>query len=159
MKNIEEITVNQKQINDLMREYEDLSRKLLSCEVDDIMPVIQKRERISVIITGLSNKITELCSEDKTGNEIAAYKNSCLRSDLPEEMLPIFDLRQEFNSIAFRVKNIDAEATERIEYEKEKLIKKIKDNNNGQNAKASKFLNGGMTMGQDVYFPKKQKII
>ncbi|MGN0620315.1 MAG: hypothetical protein ACI4I9_00470 [Porcipelethomonas sp.] len=159
MENIAEITDYQAKINKLMLEYEGISRKLLECTIDEIPVLIKNREDLSVSITAMSDRINVLCSEDETGMALSAYKNSCLRSELSDELKQIFDLRQEFNSIAFRIKNLNYEITGRIELEKNKLLEKIIENNNGQNAKAAKYLNGGMTTGKNIYFPKNKKLI
>lgn len=159
MENIAEITEYQKEINRLMEKYEEYSRELLVCEVDDITSYIEKRQNISEKVTALSNSINAWCAADETGMCMAAFRNSCGRSEVPDELKQVFDLRQEFNGIAFRIKNLDVAIVERIEIEKDMLIKKIKDNNSGQNAKASKYMSGIVDVGKDVYFPKREKKI
>lgn len=157
MENLEKIIENQRRINDLMRKYEDSTRKLLVCTIDEISGYIEARDSLIKQIDILNNEVLNLC--DENSSEYLAYKNFCDRSELPDETKEIFDLRQEFNGIAVRVKSMDPEITERISIEKDKLLVKIKKNNTGQNAKAAKYFNAGLSQGENIYFPENKKKI
>lgn len=150
------IIERQKKINILMQKYEDLTRKLLDCPVDDILMLTEKRKRISEEITVHDTFIKNEC----TNNDelISAYKNNCEREMLPEEFVEVFDLRQQFNSMAFRVSALDPEIKERIELLKNELVDKIKKNNSGQNAKAAKYASVGMSSGK-IFIPENKKRI
>lgn len=157
MDKFEKIIEIQGKINDLMKKYEDYTRKLLVCDIDEISGYIGSRNMIIKKIDILNNEILEMC--DKNSFEYLAYKNLCDRSELTDNLKEIFDLRQEFNGIAARVKSMDPEITERISIEKDKLLVKIKKNNTGQNAKAAKYFNAGLSQGSNIYFPENKKKI
>lgn len=71
----------------------------------------------------------------------------------------VFDLRQKFNSIAFRVSGMEPQITERIIILKNDLMNKIKKNNSGQNAKAAKYAGAGLSGGKKFFiFLKIKKV-
>ncbi|MGN1482013.1 hypothetical protein [Porcipelethomonas sp.] len=157
MEKVEKIIENQKKINSFMEKYEDYTRKLLGCSIDDITKYINAREELISKIDISNKEILSLCEENSF--EYMAYKNLCGRGELPDTYTEIFDLRQNFNSILARVKSMEPEIIERITIEREKVLKKIKENNSGQNAKAAKFFNAGISSGQNMFFPENKKQI
>lgn len=154
---IEFVTENQKRINKLISQYEKITRKLLDCDVDDILILTEKRKSISQEITKLDNQIRNECSE--TPKALEAYLNKCDRSELTDELKHIFDLRQEFNGIAFGISSMDPEIIERINLIRDDLVLKIKKNNSGQNAKAAKYAKTGISDGSNFFVPENKKLI
>ncbi len=157
MENFEIIIEIQKKLLILIKKYEDASRKLLECDIDEITNHVNTRESIINRIAELTNQIYCQCDEDSP--ERLAFKNKCDRSSLPDNLKEIFDLRQEFNSYAVRARDMDPEITERITINRELLLEKIKKINSGQTAKAAKYFNSGITEGKNVYFPENKKKI
>lgn len=155
--NVELVTENQKRINKLISRYEELTRKLLDCEVDDILILTEKRKGLSSEITKLDSQIKNEFAENTQALE--AYQNKCDRSSLPDELRQVFDLRQEFNSIAFRISSMDPEIKERISLLRDELVVKIKKNNSGQNAKAAKYAKAGVSSGSNFFVPENKKLI
>ncbi|MCM1227778.1 MAG: hypothetical protein NC320_10235 [Clostridium sp.] len=151
---IKEIQVR---INNLMKKYEDNTRKLLECPIDDVLILTENRQSISKEISKLDSQIKQECAENEKA--LNAYTNKCGRNELSEELQAVFDLRQEFNAIAFRVSEMDPEITERISIMRDELICKIKKNNSGQNAKAAKYAQVGMPTGDNLFFPENKKRI
>lgn len=154
---IELILNNQKRIINLMRKYEDTTKKLIDCPIDDILILTEKRKSISSEVTLLDNQAKCECAENDMA--FAAYINECNRSELSEDLKKIFDMRQELNGIVFRIKAIDPEIKERTEILRDELIDKIKKNNSGQNAKAAKYAAAGFGAGGNLYIPKNKKMI
>lgn len=154
---IEIVTGNQKRINKLISRYEEITRKLLDCEVDDILILTEKRKAISLEITKLDSQIKNELAESPEA--LAAYQNKCDRSELSDELKPVFDMRQEFNGIAFRISSMDPEIKERISLLRDELVVKIKKNNSGQNAKAAKYAKAGISSGNSFYVPENKKLI
>ena len=154
---IEFVTENQKRINKLISQYEKITRKLLDCDVDDILILTEKRKGISQEITKLDNQIRNECSEIPKALE--AYLNKCDRSELTDDLKQVFDLRQEFNGIAFGISSLDPEIIERINLIRDDLVIKIKKNNSGQNAKAAKYAKAGMSGGSNFFVPENKKLI
>lgn len=157
MENLKKIIDNQEKINELTEKYENCTRKLLSCSVDEIPGFVDKREVLLKKIGALDNEILDLCEENS--QEYLAYKNICDRSELPDELKEVFDLRQQFNSSAARIQDMEPEIKERIAIERDRLLEKIKKNNSGQNAKAAKYFNAGLSQGKNIYFPENKKRI
>lgn len=154
---IEFVTETQKRINKLISRYEEITRKLLDCEVDDILILTEKRKGISQEITNFDNQIRNECAE--TPEALSAYLNKCDRGELSDELKQIFDLRQEFNGYAFRIQSMDPEIRERINLLRDDLVVKIKENNSGHNAKAAKYAKAGVSSGSDLFVPENKKLI
>ena len=157
MENIEKIIENQQKLLVLIQKYEDKSRLLLGCDIDEIADLVNARESIINRIDVLTKEILSICNE--TSPEYLAFKNKCDRESLPENIKEIFDLRQEFNSYAMRAYNMDPEIVEKIKINRDLLLKKIKENNSGQTAKAAKYFNAGLSQGQNIYFPENKRKI
>lgn len=151
------IKESQKKINSLMTDYECLTRDLLECDDDDILALTQKRQTIIEKILELDDKIKRNCSDNALA--LAAYLNKCERNGIPDYLLEIFDLRQEFNAMAFRVKNAEPEIIERISILRGEMMEKIKKNNSGQNAKAAKYAGVGMPSDKAVFISENKKQI
>lgn len=155
---IELVLDNQRRIINLMKKYEDITKKLLDCPIDDILMLTEKRKSISQEVTVLDNQAKKECSENKQA--IEAYTNKCNRSELSQDLQEIFDRRQELNGIVFRIKTLDPEITERIELLRAEIVGKIKKNNVGQNAKAAKYAAAAMPPPSGkLYIPKNKKMI
>lgn len=154
---IKVITEKQKQINELMIKYENITRKMIDCPVDDILGYTEKRQILSESISEIDNQIINMCNDSPL--ILAAYKNKCDRSELDIDTIKVFDLRQEFNSSAFRVSAMESQITERIVILKSDLMNKIKKNNLGQNAKAAKYAGAGISGGKNLFFPENKKSI
>ena len=151
------IIEKQEQINKLMVKYENITKQMLDCPVDDILGYTEKRQTLSEIITELDKQISDECIDSPIIS--AAYKNKCARNELDESGMRVFDLRQKFNSIAFRVSGMEPQITERIIILKNDLMNKIKKNNSGQNAKAAKYAGAGLSGGKKPFFPENKKSI
>ncbi len=155
---IELVIDNQRRIINLMKKYEDISRKLIDCPIDDILILTEKRKSISQEVSVLDNQAKKECSEDKKAMD--AYTNKCDRSELSEKFQEIFDKRQELNGIVFRIRALDPEIIERIELIRDDIVNKIKKNNSGQNAKAAKYAAASLSpVRNNLYIPKNKKMI
>lgn len=155
--NIEFIKDNQKKINHHMSIYEDITRQLLDADIDGIFELTEKRKDIIDKISKLDYEIKKECSKNDVA--LSAYDNTCGRDELPDELKDIFDLRQEFNAYAFRVKELDPEITKRIVVFRDEIMHKIKKNNSGQNAKVAKYASAGMDSGGNLHFPENKNMI
>ena len=69
-------------------------------------------------------------------------RNVTLFTEVDNPLEQIFIKSQQIFSVFTRIKDSDIQAVDRINLEKEILIEKIKETNNGQQAKASKFAVG-----------------
>lgn len=157
MENIKKITDIQQKLIVLIKKFEEKSKQLLECDIDEIANLVNSRQSIIDRIIFLSNEIYKLCDEDSL--QRLAFENKCDRSSLSEEEKEIFDLRQEFNIYAVRAHNMDSEIIGRIQIYKDKLLVKIKQNNSGVTAKAAKYYNAGLSQGKNLYFPENKRKI
>lgn len=152
-----EIVVDhQKHINILMNRYEDTTRKMLDCSTDDIFLLTEKRKSISEAVSKLDVQILNECGNNDVA--LSAYKNKCARDELSDEFKQVFDLRQEFNSIAFRISSLEPEIKQRIKILRDNLVVKIKKNNSSQDAKAAKYASNVSGSGE-FFVPKNKKMI
>ena len=71
------IIEKQEQINKLMVKYENITKQMLDCPVDDILGYTEKRQTLSEIITELDKQISDECIDSPIIS--AAYKNKCAR--------------------------------------------------------------------------------
>lgn len=143
------IIEKQEQINKLMVKYENITKRMLDCPVDDILGYTEKRQTLSEIITELDKQISDECIDSPIIS--AAYKNKCARNELDESGMRVFDLRQKFNSIAFRVSGMEPQITERIIILKNDLMNKIKKNNSGQKRKGGQICRGRFVRRKKVF--------
>ncbi len=155
--NTEKIIHIQKTLLVLIKKYESKTRQLLDCDIDKISELVTSRDSILKRIGVLSNEILKYCGEESLAYK--AFKNSCNRSELTDELKEVFDLRQEFNIYGARAYSMDPEIVERIKINRDMLLEKIKDNNSSSTAKAAKYYNAGLTQGKNVYFPENKKKI
>lgn len=154
---IEIVVENQKRINALMSKYEEATRKMIDCPIDDILPLTEKRQSISKEVSKLDIQIKDECCN--TPEALSAYKNKCVRDELADSFKQIFDLRQNFNAIAFAITSLEPEIRGRIMILRDELIDKIKENNSGQVAKAAKYVNAGLSGGENLFIPENKKMI
>ncbi len=157
MENIEKITDIQKKLIVLIKKYEEKTKKLLTCDIDEISVLVNSRESILKRIWELSGEITFLCGENTQMK--SAFENTCDRNQLPSELFEIFDLRQEFNIYAARAHSMEPGIIEIIQMNRDSLLEKIKEHNSGPAAKAAKYYNAGLTQGKNFYFPENKKKI
>ena len=157
MQNISETCDLIKNVTELLDEYESITRCLLECDIDDITSYVEKRQHIVEKIDVVTKRIHENIGDDQQAMD--AFRNICSISELPDELKEIFELRQQMNVHLWHIHEIEIQVTDRIRIEKENLLKKIKSNNSGQNAKAAKYVNGGLNTGQNVFFPENKKLI
>ncbi len=154
---IHDIIEIQKKLLVLIKKYEEKTVKLLSCDVEEIEMLVSTRGSILDRIGVLSGMVIGSCGRDSI--EVQAFTNKCDRGNLPSEFVEIFDLRQEFNIYAIRSYGMEPEIIERIQIKKDVLLEKIKKNNSSATAKAARYYNGGLSQGQNLYFPKNKKKI
>ena len=126
-----------------LEKFEKETIEIISCDTENIEFHTQKRVDITKNIDGLFSQIDDICSQMKDGDEIRKIiRNVSLFTEVSEDTEKIFMKSQEIFSVFTRIKDSDIQAVNRINLEKEILIKKIKETNNGQQAKAAKFAVG-----------------
>lgn len=159
MDNHNYVLIMQKQQNLLfyVKKYEEETRLLYDCDIDDVEGHVKERERLIKLIDVNTKDILKICPEGS--DQYKAFKNSCDRDELSPADQQIFDLRQQFNSYAYKAHALDHEIIERIKHFRDQVKEKIVENNSGQTAKAAKFYGGGLNNGNNLFIPKNKKQI
>ena len=124
--------------------FEQETREIMSCDIDDIEPHSNNRLKITKELDKLFGHIELLCSEmGEDGDRVRRIIKSSrdLTETAPDEEAIYFKM-QELISLLNRIKDSDVQAIDRIELEKDNLLGKIKAENKGAGAKAAKFIVG-----------------
>lgn len=146
-------------IHSLLLEYEDETLPLSTCPIDDIDDYIEKRSAIMEKIVLQNKAIQNECDSEPTGLLKAAAFCSCDRSDLSEELREIFDAKLMVNAVLTRIISAEKQASERIAFERDELISKIKSMNQSANANAAKYYDASRYKPDEYFFhPESKKI-
>lgn len=156
MTNAEKICGLYDEMREILEDYEKNTNSLLTCGVDEVLMFLEKRQVCADKIDVINNRILDLCSLDETGMTKKASDNSCSRDELDEDLVIVFDARQSVNPIVNRVKKKDLQIIDRIAVEKEKLMRKIRENNKSNAAKASKYSTYTSASQNSVFIPPKK---
>lgn len=120
--------------------FEKETIEILSCDMEKIEGHTENRVSITKELDVIFGQIDDICSTMENGAKIRKIiKNVSAFTDVAPEEEEIFLKAQEIFSVLNRIKDSDIQAVDRINLEKEMLIRKIKQTNRGQEAKAAKF--------------------
>ena len=142
----------------LLLEYEKATLPLITCELDEVSEYIEARGRLMEKLREKNDELTAFCAA-QGGQLAAAASCSCDRDTLPRELQEIFDARLEVSSVVTRLLSEERQAAERLTHERDGLISKIKDINNGYNAQASKYYDVSRYNADKYYFRQEPKKI
>ena len=121
-------------------EYEELTRRMLGCPVEEMEEHLESRQRLIGEIDSLSNELFALAdSLEQPEAARAALRLSCGRDELPANLLPLFDQSQQICAVVSRVGRCEPQLADRIEEELEALTEKIRENNRSVSARAAKY--------------------
>jgi hypothetical protein len=158
--NLKEICLILDSIKENLLEFERETINIISCDIDSIQNHTENRVSITSKMDESFKKIDEICSSMEKGSEIRKIiRNVSNYSSVEPENEPVFLKAQSIFSIVNRIKDSDIQAVDRINLEKNILLKKIKDINNGQEAKASKFKIGTSNDGSKLHFNNNSKSV
>ena len=147
------------EIKNCLLNFEKETMDIISCNVEDIEKHTQNRVDITQKLDSLFGEIDSICENMENGDDIKKMiRNVSLYTNVKKEEEKVFLKSQEIFSVFTRIKDSDVQAVDRINIEKEMLIKKIKDTNNGQQAKAAKF-SVGVDDGMKKHFDEEKKLI
>lgn len=150
MKYAEEICALLDEKKDAFERYREETEELLSCPVDDMEGHMAMRAQLEGRINDIDADISHVCGEaGEAGKQMmAAVKNSCSRGEISGELAAVFDKAQEIFTVISTVMDTEPQIRQRIDLEKEILLKKIKENNTGVKAQAAKYF-------KTAYAPQK----
>ncbi len=144
---------------DIFLQYEKDTEALLSCEADEIEAHMKSRKRLSGEVDRIDAALDRLAA-DGAENQTAvrqALKNHCGRSQIPAELRPVFDSAQQIFTVIHRIRRMESRAEERIKFEQDILLEKIKDLNRSTAAQASRFYGTAGITSQPGFFPPTYK--
>lgn len=126
---------------ELFREYEDATEKLLSVDVDEMENQMNRRQKLIVQIDYIDAKLQETAQGMDGLSDLAwrAVRLQAAKSDIPQELWPVFEKAQEMYAVANRIRINEPLAVDRIEEELEHLSEKIRETNRSVSAKAARF--------------------
>ena len=126
-----------------LEKFEEITIEIITCDIDNIENLTNKRVETVHTIDSFFKQIDEICSDMKKGGEIRKIiRNVKLFTEVDDDLEDIYIKSQNIFSIYTRIKDSDIQALNRINLEKQVLLKKIKEENNTQQAKAAKFAVG-----------------
>lgn len=147
------------EIKNCLLDFEKETMDIISCNIEDIEEHTRKRVDITQKLDEIFKEIDLICENMENGEKIKKMiRNVSLYTNVNKDEEPVFLKAQEIFSVFTRIKDSDVQAVDRINIEKEMLIKKIKDTNNGQQAKAAKF-SVGVDDGMKKHFEEEKKLI
>ena len=136
--------------------YEQATDGLIMSNADTAPAFMQRRQELMDQISEIDDRIAALCFDADDGKLIAlAVKNKCDRAQLPKEICPLFDLAQQIFAVINRIRQMEPQALDRMIIEKEALLAKIKDTNQGVGAKASRYYNSGFHTSDTGFLQSK----
>ena len=145
-------------LNQLL-EFERETMEIMYCDVDSILRHTENRVSITHNIDNIFSEIEKICNQIRDGEELwKIIKNVSAYTKVKPEHEDVFFKAQQIFSIVNRIKDSDVQAVSRINFEKDVLIKKIREINKGQGAKASKFM-VGTEKGGNKHFLGNNKTI
>lgn len=144
---------------EIFLQYEKDTDALLSCEIEEVEAHIKNREKLSEEVDRIDAALDRLAADSAENQTVVrqALKNQCGRNQLPAALWPVFDSAQQIFSIMHRIQQIESRAEERIKFEQEILLEKIKKLNRSTAAQASKYHDTAGMSSQASYFPSAYK--
>lgn len=147
------------EIKKLLVDFEKETIEILSCDADNIEGHTECRVNITGELDILIKKIDDICDNMENGAAIRKIiRNVSAYTDVSGDEEEIFLKAQEIFSLLNRIKDSNVQAVDRINLEKELLMKKIREANQGQQAKAAKF-SVGVDDGVKKHFSREKKTI
>lgn len=138
---------------------EQATQEMTVVRADGVASCLRRRSECYQHLRETMEETEKIAEEDESGALKLALNPSTDFEEIPEEVQPLFEQRLAMNAIVCRILALEKQAVGHIEMEREKLLRQIRENNEGQSAKASRFLGAMKNDGDRVYFPSKSKQI
>jgi hypothetical protein len=123
-----------------LSEYQKITESALNySEFADVLSIIDSRDDVINAIINIDSELNEVDEETKI-----LLKNACNFGELAPEEQEIFSLSLSINTVISHIKALDAQLIEKIELDKQEVAKQIREQNQGQNAKAARYFKAGM---------------
>ena len=147
-------------IKDYLLEFEKETIEIITCDSEAIEEHSQNRVTITEKMDSVFKVIDEICKDMERGGEIRKIiRNVADFTTVDPELEPGFFKAQSIFSLLSRLKDSDVQAFSRVNIEKDMLLKKIREMNTGQEAKAAKFKIGTDTNENKAYLGFSKKTV
>lgn len=147
------------EINEVLLETENEINCLFSCHPDDIDVCVERIEKYKEITDEIFADISQICSEDETGELKKATEPLTDRKDVADIYINVFEKRQEINAVAYRIMNAIPMVKDRLNKSMEKTLEEIRKNNTSQSAQASRYYNAVSSTQEPQRFSQKNRSI
>ena len=127
------------EMEEVFLETENEINCLYTCSPDDIDVCVERIERYREISDEIFAEIEAICAKDESGELKKAVSPRTDRKDVAEDLVCVFEKRQDINAIACRIQNTIPMVQDRLKRSMKKTLEEIKKNNTSQSAQASKY--------------------
>lgn len=142
MRNLEEILRLMELKRQLLRGIEDATQEMLVCREEELPEQVKTRQRFLDELVRQDEALRALCEKEPEGRAVLAAAQG-KAEELSEELEEVFAAGQQQRAVLSRLRESETQAMRRLELEKERLLGKIKNTNQGSAAKAARFYSAG----------------
>lgn len=140
------------QKRDLFLQYERETYAVTASEPDDINVHMDRRETLQKQIQELDARILEGTGGDQPDESQRLLRKAAggqaNYEELDPELQPVQAIASDLRAVMYRIREIEPLVLERLETEREDLLQKIKNVNQGSGAAASKYYQSSMNRKQ-----------
>lgn len=117
--------------------YEQEIDGIITGSTEEILEHGEAINRLVAKIDDINQRLHELCADNESLT--AAVRSSGMQGDLPEEYQEIFEKSMAVRSVISRIQNMEDQVMDRLGQERDGLMEKIKQTNQSNEARASKY--------------------
>lgn len=130
---------------ELFRNFEEVTLGMLTCPLEGLEERMCRREALIQEISGIDDKLA-LCCEASSQGELMhrVIHGNAYAQEVPGSLEKIYALGMQIRTVASRITELDLQAVMRMKTEQAQILEKIKKNNRGPGAVASRY---GSVMG------------
>ncbi len=150
MTNLSQILETLQKKQQVLLLFEEATQQMLSCPEEQLEELVEERQSLLAKIDSLEKELQTLCQEDPDKEQlISAIGGRADAGDFPEDLQPLYEEGMKIRAVFSRLRQSDQQAQLRLKTEQNRILKKIKQMNQGTNAKAARFYsNAGASDGR-----------
>ncbi len=150
MTNLSQILETLQKKQQVLLLFEEATQQMLSCPAEQLEELVEERQSLLAKIDSLEKQLQTLCQEDPDKEQlISAIGGRTDAGDFPEDLQPLYEEGMKIRAVFSRLRQSDQQAQLRLKTEQNRILKKIKQMNQGTNAKAARFYsNAGASDGR-----------
>lgn len=129
-----------------LMQFEEATLRMLSCSVQQLEELVEERQKLLLEIDGLEKKLNALCQADSDREQLlSAIAGQGDAGGFSERLQPLYEEGTKIRAVFSRLRQSDQQAQLRLKTEQNRILKKIKQMNQGTNAKAARFYSSAGT--------------